>query len=90
MPVAVLLQEGGVAFVVVAVLDAPVSADGLRGAHFVPGIEAREEKAGVGFGVFGIFLFAPLASHGDGGASPRAGSRAGSVPRIDIFCNFFV
>ena len=48
MPVAILLPQRGVSLVVVAVLDAPVSADGLRGARFVLGIEAREEKAGVG------------------------------------------
>lgn len=68
MPVPVFLPGGGVTFVVVAILDAPVSADGLGGTGFFFRSQAGEEEAGMAFEGMGVFLFDPVAPHGHGGA----------------------
>lgn len=68
MPVPVFLPDGGVAFVVVAVFDAPVFADGLCGTGFFFRPQAGEEDAGMAFERLRFFLFAPVALHGHGGA----------------------
>lgn len=77
MPVAVFLPGGGVTFVVVAVLDAPVSADGLSGTGFFFRAQAGEEDAGMAFEGMRVFLFAPVALHGHGatGAGQSGGDR---------------
>ena len=66
MPVPILLPGGGVAFVVVAVLDAPVLAGGLGGAGLFFREQAGEEDAGMAFEGLRFFLFAPVALHGHG------------------------
>ena len=66
MPVPVFLPGGGVAFVVVAVLDAPVLADSLSGTGFFFPPQAGEEDAGMAFEGLRFFLFAPVALHGHG------------------------
>ncbi len=67
MPVPVFLPGRGVAFVVVAVLDAPVFAGGLCGTGFFFRPQAGEEDAGMASGRLRVFLFAPVALHGHGG-----------------------
>jgi len=57
--VPVFLPGGGVAFVMVAILDAPVFASGLGGTGFFFPPQAGEEDAGVAFGRLRFFLFAP-------------------------------
>ena len=68
MPVPVFLPGGGVTFVVVAILDAPVSADGLSGTGFFFRSQVGEEEAGMAFEGMRAFLFDPVALHGHGGA----------------------
>jgi hypothetical protein len=67
MPVAILLPRGGVAFVVVAVLDAPMLAGSASGTGFFFRPQAGEEDAGVALEGLGFFLIAPLAVHSHGG-----------------------
>lgn len=71
VPVSIFLPGGGVAFVVIAILDAPVVAGGLGGTHFVIAAKTGEENAGMAFFAQRIFLFAPLAMDAHGGASAR-------------------
>ena len=67
MLVAILLPGRGIAFVVVAVLDAPVTSDGLGGTGLVfLHRQAGEEDAGVALESLGGFFFAPVAFHGNG------------------------
>ena len=67
MLVPILLPGRGVAFVVVAVLDAPVTSDGLGGTGLVfLHRQAGEEDAGVALEGFGGFFLAPVAPHGNG------------------------
>ena len=67
MLVPILLPGRGVAFVVVAVLDAPVTSDGLGGTGLVfLHRQAGEEDAGVALEGLGGFFLAPVALHGNG------------------------
>jgi hypothetical protein len=50
MPVTILLQGRGVSFVVVAVIDAPLTSDGFCGSEFFVHRQAGEEDAGVALG----------------------------------------
>ena len=69
MSVPIFLPGGGVAFVVIAVLDAPVLANGAGGTGFFFRFQAGKEDAGMALGrLVGVFLFLPVALHGDGGA----------------------
>ena len=71
MPVPVFLPGGGVAFVVVAVLDTPVFAGGLSGTGFFFRAQTGEEDAGMAFEGLRFFLFAPVALHGHGATGAR-------------------
>lgn len=71
MAVAVFLPRGCVAFVVVAVLDAPVLPGGPRGTGFFLDPKAGEEDPGVAPGRCGVFLLDPIAAHGHRGAGAR-------------------
>lgn len=75
MAVPVFLPGGGVAFVVVAVFNAPVSACGPCGTGFFLCPKAGKEDAGVAPGRLGLFLFAPIALNGHGGAGTRQSGR---------------
>ena len=61
MAMTILLPRGGIAFVVVAIFDAPVPTDGTGGAGFFFRRKAGEEDAGMVPGRLGFFLFAPVA-----------------------------
>ena len=71
MPVAVFLPGAGIAFVVVAVLDAPVFADGLGGTGFFFRIQAGEEDARVAFEDLRLLLLEPITPHGHCAAGTR-------------------
>ena len=64
MAMAIFLPGGGVAFVVVAILDGPVTARSLCGAGFVFGAEAGEEEAGMGLFFLRVLLLCPLPHDG--------------------------
>ena len=58
MSVPIFLPGGGVAFVVIAVLDAPVLANGAGGTGFFFRFQAGKEDAGMALGrLVGVFLF---------------------------------
>lgn len=71
VPVSIFLPGGGVAFVVIAIFDAPVVAGGFGGTRFVIAAKTGEENAGVALFAQRIFLFAPMAMDAHGGASAR-------------------
>ena len=66
MPVTIFLPGRGVAFVVVAVLDAPVTSDGLCGTGFFVHRQSGMEDTGVALEGLWVFVFPPLALHGNG------------------------
>ena len=68
MAVTVFLPSGGVAFVVIAVLDTPVLADSPGGTGFFFRPQAGEEDTGMALGRLRFFLLAPVALHGHCGA----------------------
>jgi len=80
MAVAVFLPSGSVAFVVVAVFDAPVLAGGSCGARFIFDPEAGEEYARVALGgALWVFFRRPFALHGD----CRPGAEESRIDRRD-------
>lgn len=77
MPVAIFLPSGRVAFVVVAVFNAPVPAHGSGGTGFLLNPEAGEEEARMALEGLRFFLLAPVAldSYGGAGAKEPCGDR---------------
>lgn len=64
MAMAVLLPSGGVAFVVVAIFNAPMGAGRLSAAGFIGLGQAGEEEAGVALGGLRLLFLEPVALHG--------------------------
>ena len=75
MPVTIFLPGRGVSFVVVAVLNAPVTSDGFCGTGFFVHRQAGEEDTGVALGGLRVFFFAPVALHGNGATGSGESSR---------------
>ena len=85
MPMPVFLPSGGVAFVVIAVLDAPVLASGSGGTGFFFRPKAGEEDSGMALGDLRFFLFAPVAPYAHCGA----GAGQSGIDRRDGFHGCF-